>query len=104
MGSALRKELFESIRSKAEALTNTPVKFAGSMKREGIWVYFIGQMVDAKGAPIPVGAAESAEALALWKKDGEAWRVVDFRAGFTDALFLEYPEKYGVPKTLLGEE
>jgi len=104
MGSALRKELFESIRPQAEALTSKAVKFAGSMNREGIWVYFIGQMVDDKGVPIPIGEADSAEALALWKKDGETWRVVDFRAGFTDALFLEYPEKYGAPKALFGQE
>lgn len=104
MGSALRKELFDTIRPKAEELAEKPVKFAGSMRREGIWVYFIGQIVDSKGVAIPIGDAESAEALALWKKVGDEWRVLEFRAGFTDALFLDFPEKYGVPKALLEQE
>ena len=103
MGSALRKELFDSIRPKAEELAKKPVKFAGTMRREGIWVYFIGQIVDSKGVEVPIGPAESAEALALWKKVGDDWRVLEFRAGFTDALFLEFPEKYGAPKALFGE-
>jgi hypothetical protein len=103
MGSALRKELFDSIRPKAEELAEKPVKFAGTMRRDGIWVYFIGQLVDSKGVEVPIGAAESAEALALWKKVGDEWQVLEFRAGFTDALFLEFPEKYGAPKALFGE-
>ena len=103
MGSELRKELFDSIRPKAEELAKKPVKFAGTMRREGIWVYFIGQIVDAKGVAVPLGEAESAEALALWKKVDNEWKVLEFRAGFTDALFLEFPEKYGAPKALFGE-
>lgn len=103
MGSALRKELFDSIRPKAEELAEKPVKFAGTMRREGIWVYFIGLIVDAKGVEVPIGPAEGAEALALWKKVGDEWKVLEFRAGFMDALFLEFPEKYGAPKALFGE-
>jgi hypothetical protein len=99
-GSPLRAELFDSIRPRAEKLAGKPVKFTGTMRREGSWVFFLGELVDKKGASILIGEAESSDAMGLWKNEDGHWRVVEFHAGFTDVFFVDYPEKYGLPKDL----
>lgn len=99
-GTPLRAELFDLIRPRAEKLTGKPVKFSGSMRRAGDWVFFLGQIVDKKGSSILIGDAESSDAMALWKKESDRWRVIEFHAGFTDVFFVDYPEKYRLPKDL----
>lgn len=101
VGSALRKELFDSIRPQAEKLADKPIKFLGSMKQESGWVVFLGQIVDKSGQPINIGDAESSEAFGLWQRKSGAWKLVEFNAGFTDAFYVDYPKTLGVPKALL---
>lgn len=99
-GTPLRAELFDSIRPRAEKLAGKPVKFTGAMRRDGDWVFFLGELLDKNGASLRIGETESSDAMALWKKEKDHWRVVEFHAGFTDVFFLDYPEKYGLPKDL----
>ena len=99
-GTPLRAELFDSIRPQAEKLAGKPVKFSGTMRRAGDWVFFLGELVDKNGGSIPIGEAESSDAMALWKNEDGRWRVVEFHAGFTDVFFVDYPEKYRLPKDL----
>lgn len=85
----------------AEKAAGQQVKFAGSMKRLGDWVYFIGELVDDRGRPVSVRNL-SPEALALWKRVNGQWKVLDVGTGITDAYYYEvWPRDFRVPMELL---
>lgn len=100
-GSALRAQLFDLARPEAEKAAGQQVKFAGSMKRLGDWVYFIGKLVDDRGRPVSVRNL-SPEALALWRRVNGQWKVLDVGTGITDAYYYEvWPRDFRVPMELL---
>ena len=100
-GSALRSQLFDLARPEAEKTAGQPVKFAGSMRRLGDWVYFSGELVDARGRPVAVRNL-APDTLALWKRENGRWKVLDVGAGVTDAYHYDvWPEKFGAPIELL---
>ncbi len=101
VGSDLRKELFDSIRPQAEKLAGQLIKFQGTLKQESGWAVFLGQLVNKNGAPLPIGAAESAEAFGIWQKKGPTWKLIEFNAGYTDVFYIDYPKTHGVPASLL---
>lgn len=100
-GSALRKQLFDSIRPQAEKAAKSPVKFLGSLRQDAGWAVFTGEVVGPDGKSLPVGDAESSDAFALWQKKGTTWKLIEFSAGHTDAFYVDYPKQYGVPESLL---
>ena len=75
-GSALRKELFELARPKIEKMSGQAVRFQGSMKQLDDWVFFIGSIVDADGATIQIGPAESGDTAILWTNRNGKWVVI----------------------------
>lgn len=100
-GSALRAELFDLARPEAEKTAGQRVRFEGSMKRMGDWVYFSGNVVDTQGRRITVRNLAS-DTLALWKCVDGRWRVLDVGAGVTDAYHYEvWPRQFGTPMELL---
>ena len=100
-GSALRAQLFDLARPAAVKAAGQQVKFAGSMKRLGDWVYFSGELVDDRGRPVSVRNL-SPEALALWKRVNGEWKVLDVGAGVTDAYhYYVWPREFGTPMELL---
>lgn len=102
--SALRAQLFDLARPKVEKQVGQPAKFHGSLKKLGDWAFFQGEIVDAKGNPIVLPVAESAEACVLWKKNKDGWKLVQAYTGITDVAWQPWPEEYGVPAKLLGLE
>ncbi len=101
-GSALRKELFELARPKIEKMSGQAVRFQGSMKQLDDWVFFIGSIVDADGATIQIGPAESGDTAILWTNRNGKWVVIEAQTGFTDVIYLEWPGKHGFPQALIG--
>jgi hypothetical protein len=100
-GSKLRAQLFDLARPEAEKTAGQPVKFEGSMKRMGDWVFFSGNVVDRDGRPIPVHGVAS-DTVALWRREKDRWRVLDVGAGASDAYhYYVWPEKFGAPVELL---
>lgn len=101
-GSALRSELFDLARPRAEKVAGQPVKFEGSLKRQGDWAFFSGSIVDGDGSPIAVGGAPSADTCVLWRRVSGNWKVVKALFGITDVAYISWPEELGVPHELLG--
>ena len=101
-GSALRKELFELARPKIERLAKQAVRFQGSLKEMNGRAFFLGTIVDADGAVIPVGPAESGDTAILWEKNNDEWSVIEAATGFTDVIYLDWAEKYDAPAALFG--
>lgn len=101
-GSGLRKELFELARPKIERKAGQPVRFLGSLKQLNGWAFFTGTIVDADGAVIPVGPAESGDTAILWQKREGQWSVVEAVTGFTDVIYLEWADKHSAPPALFG--
>jgi len=100
-GSALRAQLFDLARPGAEKTAGQRVKFEGSMKRMGDWVFFAGNVVDTNGRRINVRGVAS-DTVALWKRGKDGWRVLDVGAGASDAYHrYVWPDKFGVPVELL---
>jgi hypothetical protein len=100
-GSALRAQLFDLARPEAEKAAGQQVKFAGSMKRLGDWVYFRGEVVDARGRPVMVRNL-APDTLGLWKRVNGQWKVLDVGTGVTDAYhYYVWPRDFGVPVELL---
>jgi hypothetical protein len=98
-GSKLRAALFDLARQTIEGQARQPVKFAGSLKQLNEWAFFIGQIVNAKGAPVYV--LDSAETLLLWKQENGEWRFLAGETGCNEPFHLwEWPEKFGTPKEL----
>lgn len=103
-GSALRAQLFDLARPEAEEAAGQKVKFAGTMKRLGDWVYFSGELVDAQGRPVLVRNL-APDTVALWKFVDGKWKVLDVGAGVTDAYHYDvWPGQFGVPMALLRSD
>ena len=99
-GSELRKELFALARPQIERVAGQAVRFQGSMKQLGDWVFFQGTIRDASGDSIHVGPAESAETAILWVQRKGKWTVVEAETGFTDVIWLDWPKKHQTPPAL----
>ena len=98
-GSKLRAQLFDLARPTIEKQAGQAVKFAGSQRQLGDWAFFIGQIVNEKGAPILIG--DSAETLLLWKQENGRWVFLAGEAGATEPFHLEeWPRKFGAPLEL----
>lgn len=96
--SALRKELFDSLRLKV-----TPQhKFTGSLKVYRNWAFFVGATVDNKGEPLKHPPHDNSDAVAIWLRTSQGWKLIDFSFGHSDAFYLLWSEKYGVPADLIG--
>ncbi len=96
--SALRKELFDLLRIKV-----TPQhKFTGSLKVYRNWAFFVGATVDNKGEPLKHPPHDNSDAVAIWLRTSQGWKLIDFSFGHSDAFYLLWSEKYGVPEDLIG--
>jgi len=101
-GSKLRKELFDLARPHIEGATGCTVLFNGSMKQLGGWAFFVGTIVNKNGGVIQIGPAESGDTAILWVKTDGEWSVLEAEVGFTDVIYLNWPETHGCPGALVG--
>lgn len=102
--SALRKKLFDLLRPKIEKEAKRAVLFEGSLMAFRNWAVFIGRAVDAKGNSVKMGDLENSDVAGLWLRTESGWQVVESSGGHSDAFYLIWSEKYGVPKELLNPE
>jgi hypothetical protein len=100
-GDALRKELFEVLRPIHERFAKKKAKFTGRMWVQRHWAVFAGSSVDEKGTPIAEPGSGNTEVAALWLKTFQGWVVVDYGFGHSDVFWVDWPESYGVPQTLV---
>lgn len=103
-GSDLRSYLFELARATVVQEAGRQVRFAGSLKQLDGWAFFNGSIVDESGNKIPLGDAESADTVILWKKSGGEWDLVKCAVGITGVCYESWPRKYGAPVELLFPE
>lgn len=96
--SALRRELFGILRGK----TTPETRFSGSLKVFRNWALFTGRTVDQNGKSIKHPPMDNDDALGLWLRTTEGWKLVDFSFGHSDAYFVMFPQTYGVPSELIG--
>jgi hypothetical protein len=96
--SALRKPLVELLRGKV----TKQHRFSGSLKVYRNWAFFVGITVDQKGKSLKSPPMDNDDSVALWLRTREGWWLIDFRFGHSDAFYLVWPEKYGVPSDLRG--
>lgn len=102
VGSELRKELFDQLRPRIARIAKKPVKFEGSLKSLGNWAFFSGRAVNENGDDLRMGAGESADTAALWRKTDGAWELVEFSGGHSDVVYVDWPQKFGAPPALVG--
>lgn len=96
--SKLRRDLFDLLRTKG-----TPkYRFSGSLKVFRNWALFVGATVDKDGSPLTHPPHDNTDSVALWLRISEGWRLIDFSFGHSDAFYLVWSEKYGVPAVLVG--
>jgi len=100
VGLPLRKDLFNILRSK----TKPETQFLGSLKAFRNWAIFLGRTVDQEGNSIKNPPYHNDDAVALWLRTQDGWILVEHSFGHSDAYFIAWPEKYGVPRELLGYE
>ncbi len=100
VGSKLRSELFDLLRTKAGPDT----KFSGSIRSFRNWAFFAGRTVDRSGNSLKNPPHGNDDAVGLWLRTQEGWVVVAHSFGHSDAFFVVWPEQYGVPRELLGME
>lgn len=100
----LRKQLFDLLRPKVEREAKRKVQFEGSLRAFKNWAIFIGSTLDTDGKPVKFPTWDNDDTAALWLRTEDGWRLVNYSVGHSDAFYIFWHEKYGVPKALVGLE
>lgn len=78
----------------------------------GDWAWLVATPRQPDGAPLDWAATSFASAhengvlgsdgatYALFKREGETWRVVDYVVGPTDVAWVDWPARHGAPEAL----
>ena len=117
-GSVLRKTLLDTVRIKAEQELQIKILFkVDELRTDGHWAFLSAVPVTQSAAEIDYSKTKFAEQFAqgmfdnvllalLLKTEGseEKWEIIEFSIGSTDAAFVDWPEKYGVPKPIVIAE
>ncbi|NLS25166.1 hypothetical protein S2M10_01290 [Sphingomonas sp. S2M10] len=96
----------------ARRIGKTPKLLVRTLGHQGDWVFLVATMQDQAGRPIsyagtPLASAEaqgmiSKEYVALFRRSGKEWRVVEEALGPTDVAWADWAEKHGAPKAIFG--
>lgn len=112
VGDPLRRTLLNTLRPSIEDELNQPVQFmVDTLKIQGDWAFYAGQVQRPDGRPIDFARAGFAEAIAEGVFDGPAtyglmhrvggrWTVTVFVIGPTDVAYIGWPDAYGAPASL----
>lgn len=109
----LRTQLLDALRPTIQAETGGPVSFVvNTINVMGEWAYVGATPVRRNGSPIDWRATKFKQAveddmfsglvMALLRRDGKSWTVVDFVVGPTDVYWYEWVEKYKLPETMFA--
>ncbi len=114
-GTALRKDLLDTVRVKVERDVKSNVLFkVETLRTDGHWAFLSAVPVTASLAKIDYTKTKFAQqyeqsmfdnvVTVLLKKNNVRWQVIEYSIGATDADFVGWPLKYGVPKEVLMAE
>lgn len=115
-GTALRKDLLDTVRVKVEQDVQSKVLFkVETLRTEGNWAFLSVVPVTPSLTEIDYTKTKFAQQFAqgmfdnivlalLHKKDGGRWQIIEYSIGATDATFVDWPLKYGIPKEILMAE
>ena len=122
VGSALRKQLMDTIRIPAEEHLGQAVIFKVSALRvTDSWAFFLGTAVQPNGERVDFRKAKAfrenpkdtrmemeAGTLfggvdALLKREGNRWRIVAITYDASDVHWLDYDQKFGAPHRLIAD-
>ena len=122
VGSALRKQLMDTIRVPAEEHLGQAVVFKVSTLRVmGDWAFFLGTAIQPNGNSVdfrkskayrenPQETKSEIEAGmlyggvdALLKREGNRWRIVAITYDASDVHWLDYDQKFGAPHRLIAD-
>ena len=122
VGSALRKQLMDTIRIPAEAHLGQAVVFKVSALRVmGDWAFFLGTAIQPNGNNVDFRKSKAyrenpretkieleAGMLyggvdALLKREGNRWRIVAITYDASDVHWLDYDQKFGAPHRLIAD-
>ncbi len=109
--AAERAAVLDMVRAPVVRRLGRPVRFrVERLTRDGDWLFLMAEMQDPGGGPIryagtPLAGAEaegmvSRLCVALLRRDGERWRLVDHAVGPTDMVWADWPARYGAPLTI----
>lgn len=96
----------------ARRIGKTPRLVVRTLGHQGDWVFLIATMQDKAGRPIsyagtPLGPAEaegmvSKDYVALFRRVGKGWRLVEEALGPTDVAWAGWADKHGAPRSIFG--
>ncbi|WP_313537630.1 hypothetical protein [Sphingomonas sp.] len=96
----------------ARRIGKTPRLLVRTLGHQGEWVFLVATMQDAAGRPIsyagtPLASAAaegmiSKDYVALFRRSGAGWRVIEEALGPTDVAWSGWAEKHGAPKAIFG--
>lgn len=112
VGDPQRSALLDTIRPAIEGHIGQPVQFVvDTLRTQGDWAFYLGRIQQPNGRPIDFSRTPYAEALeegvfdgpttyALLRRQGPAWRLVDWVVGPTDVTYAGWSGEYGAPDSL----
>jgi len=114
-GTALRKDLLDTVRVKVERDVKSNVLFkVETLRTDGHWAFLSAVPVTSSLAEIDYTKTKFSQqyeqgmfdnvVIALLKKNDVRWRIIEYSIGATDAYFVDWPSKYGVPKLIVMPE
>ena len=62
----------------------------------------MGVTVDKKGEPVKHPPQDNTDSVAIWLRTSQGWTLIDYSFGHSDAFYLLWSEKYGMPAELFG--
>jgi hypothetical protein len=106
-----RRALLDALRIPVQTELNRRVVFeVRRLKIQGDWAFLSGVPQLPDGRRMDYGDSPYKELieighfddgiLALWRKNGRQWKVVQFVIGATDAAFMGWDEEFGAPPAL----
>ncbi len=114
-GTALRKDLLDTVRVKVERDVKSNVLFkVETLRTDGNWAFLSAVPVTSSLAEIDYTKTKFAQqyeqgmfdnvVAALLKKNDVRWQIIEYSIGATGADFVDWPLKYGVPKLIVMPE
>lgn len=111
-GAATTEDMLETLRKAVESELEQPVFIdVDKLRRDERWAFVTAVSLTADREPIDYSRTKFAHDVAdgvfddwlcaLLQNDEGRWTVVALEIGATDAPFVDWPERYGVPRTIV---
>ncbi|MDP4026899.1 hypothetical protein Q8W71_30365 [Methylobacterium sp. NEAU 140] len=99
-----RRVLLDAARGPAEAALRQPLRFfVTALNREGVWAFLLATMQRPDGGRPRRAMRDdltSDSYVALLRREGSGWRIVDFAVGPTDVAWQGWDRQHGAPASV----